>query len=53
MSNVCSWIQQDPGEILQSVKVCIENVCQQCKEKNISLSSIKGTSQIILVTKLS
>ena len=38
-----SWVQQDPGEILQSVKDCIEQVCHQCKEKNVSLSTIKGT----------
>ena len=37
------WVQQDPGEILQSVKDCIEQVCLQCKERNISLSTIKGT----------
>ena len=39
-----SWLQQDPGEILQAVKDCIEDVCQQCEEKNISLTSIKGTT---------
>ena len=38
----CSWLQQDPGEILKSVKDCIEDVCKQCREKNIGLTAIKG-----------
>ncbi|XP_065887650.1 glycerol kinase-like [Dysidea avara] len=36
------WIQQDPGEILQSVKNCIEDVAKQCSSKGIKLDSIKG-----------
>ena len=38
------WIQQDPGEILQSVKNCIEDVAKQCSSKGIKLDSIKGTN---------
>lgn len=40
--SLCRWCQQDPKEILSSVLVCIENTLEQCKDKQISPSSIKA-----------
>lgn len=36
------WLEEDPMIILSTVMDCIEEVCQECREKDINLKRIKG-----------
>jgi len=45
--HVIRWVEEDPVEILQSVKTCIEKAVDNLKTLNIDPNCIKG-----LLTKL-
>ncbi|XP_033617967.1 glycerol kinase [Fukomys damarensis] len=36
------WVEQDPKEILQSVRDCIEKTCEKLGQRNIDISNIKA-----------
>ena len=40
----CSWMEEDPGEILSSVLKCIQITCEKCVKKGIDINRIKGGS---------
>jgi len=42
--HVVRWVEEDPVEILQSVKTCIEKAVENLKTLNIDPTCIKGIS---------
>ena len=42
------WVEQDPKDILDSVKVCLEKAVSNLDALNISASDIKGKSPVHL-----
>ena len=36
------WAEQSPNDLLNSVKICLEESAAKAKELNISFDSIKG-----------
>ena len=46
------WAEQSPNDLLNSVKICLEESAAKAKELNISFDSIKGILLIICVVFL-
>ena len=43
------WVEQRPGDILQSVLSCVEGACDKLRKQGVPLEAIKSIGKISLV----